>query len=375
MFNERRIIALDSITVRRASEGASGRRGFFQGLLGASLSVYEAKDFIAQYHEILDTLFTKYQLSKEKQTYKAAEIYGLLATKPRAADAFVHDFGRKLLGIEGPKLNLFVCTFDIQKLIGTRHEEKPPQEEQEDLRSTKIVPIYGQSSQTILVSVPELIDKLQDPFPAICAWKLTQVTGIFNQQFLLDNFEGEESMAWQELISENQVFLVPKGSACNPYISAIDIFLRAANRILERKRDRLTPTRVDAAVEVMGKGLKNFDARVHHISNEDLHKVKPIIPKPIVSEYFVKHPVFFIYNEQDVKGEREEIENSPLIRKLHDMAYEKMGGVLFYKPDTSTRVMRPGDFFVAYGPKGELTYGRLKKLGYDLNFISMEKTH
>ena len=119
-FDERKIIALDSIAIRRSWETAEGAKGFFTGLLGASLSVYEAKDFVSQYQTILEELFKKHMLPKEKLSYKAAEIYGLLTTKPRAADAFVHDFSKQVLTIKGPKLNLFVSTFDIRELVRKR---------------------------------------------------------------------------------------------------------------------------------------------------------------------------------------------------------------------------------------------------------------
>ena len=374
-FSERRIIALDSIAIRRSWETPEGEERFFHGLLGASLSVYEAKDFVSQYQTLMDALFKKEGLPREKLSYKAAEIYSLLTTKPRVADSFVHEFSRGLLGIEGTKFNLFVGTFDIQELIRNRLRMAGQAEDPAllaDMTSRKIVPIYGQSSGTKLVTVPELIDRLENPFPALCAWKLTQVTGIFKQQFLLDNFEGEESRAWQDLIANNRVFLIPKGSACNPYISAIDIFLRSVNRVLERKRNRLSPSTVQETIEMIGKDLK-YDAHVLHVSNEDIDMIKPITPKQIPTESFVKHPIFFVYNEQDVKGERAEIENSPLMRQLHDLAYEKIGGVLFYNPDSSTKVITDGDFFVAYGPKGEAAHKRLRKLGYKVNLMKMER--
>ncbi|MFQ5910050.1 MAG: hypothetical protein ACE5IJ_04925 [Thermoplasmata archaeon] len=374
-FDERRIIALDSIPVRRSWTTPNGERRQFRGLLGASLSVYEAQDFISQYESVLDRLFEEYNLPREKRSYKAAEIYRILATRPRAADAFVFDFSRQLLEIEGPKLNLFVGTFYTQELIDAQLEAEGAPSTPEsftDLRSRRVVPIYGTRSGTQMVTIPELIGKIENPYPAICAWKLTDVTGIYNQHFLLDHFEGEESRAWYELVGHNEVSLVPKGSACNPYISAIDIFLRTVNRKLEMERSPLTPTSLREVLENIGSEIEDFEPHVHHITNEDINMVKPITPKRIPTEFFVKHPIFFIYNEQEIKDERTEIESSPLMQEIHDLAYENLGGVLFYSSRTSPKVMRPRDYFVTYGPKGDASYSRLTRMGFELDHIKKE---
>lgn len=87
-----------------------------------------------------------------------------------------------------------------------------------------------------------------------------------------------------------------------------------------------------------------------------------------------EHPIIFVFNENDTKGEKKEIENSPLMRQLFDRAYESNGGIIFYESGFSTNLMKDGDWFVSYGKKGFETYKRLKKMGYNLNHhnVAME---
>jgi hypothetical protein len=192
------------------------------------------------------------------------------------------------------------------------------------------------------------------------------VADYFLKDFSVDFFEGEESRAWHELVTYNTVNTVAKGDNCNCYISAADMILRTIDRQLEKSHKFLVENDLwDIVLSLTSEHPTNIN--IIRVWNPDLHYIKPIKPIQIQPKFFVKHPIIFVFNENDTKGEKKEIENSPLMRQLFDRAYESNGGIIFYESGFSTNLMKDGDWFVSYGTKGFETYKRLKKMGYNLN--------
>lgn len=86
----------------------------------------------------------------------------------------------------------------------------------------------------------------------------------------------------------------------------------------------------------------------------------------IVSEAFVRHPIFFVVNENNYREERSVIENSPMMSAVYDRAYTFRGSVMFYRPDKSSGLIKEGDWIVHYGPKGKDAYRQLRRLGFQV---------
>lgn len=128
------------------------------------------------------------------------------------------------------------------------------------------VPIYGRAPGREYVSIGKFLGLIQNPFPALAAWRLCERTGIHNQTFLLDNFEGQSSRAWDELIFRNRVYLVPDGDAVSPYISAADLLLRALDRQLTRNQTRVERDSVRTALLQIGHWDPDAELHVHTIT-------------------------------------------------------------------------------------------------------------
>ena len=113
---------------------------------------------------------------------------------------------------------------------------------------------------------------------------------------------------------------------------------------------------------------KQLQAEVQYfwVTNPDIEMIRPIKKEPIIVDYFAQHPVFCIFNEESVSNEIREIENSPMMKKIFNRAYELNGSVLFYSQVYATRIVRDNDFFIYYGGNGERAYKRLSNLGYKL---------
>ncbi len=367
-IDDSKIIAIDSKSISRDWETVDGIKKTFHGLMGVSLSVFQLKNFKEIYEVTLNELFDNYRIPKEEHIYKSAQIFSIFAGRPYIADNFINDFAIKMLQIKELRFNVFFTTLETKPLIQEKLESEGKTATPEDfldLHSTRIVPIYGVDSGVKTVTVSDFLNRIENYYPVICAWKLTEITKMKGQHFLMDFFEGEESRAWNELVTYNKVNTVAKGDNCNAYISAADMILRAIDRHLSRSGKFL---REEDLWDILNSFTDDpSNVNIIRIWNPDLYYIKPIKPVQIQPKFFVKHPIIFVFNEHDAKGERNEIENSPMMNELYKRAYELNGGVIFYESDFSTRLMREGDWFVSYGTKGLEAYKRLKKMGYNLN--------
>lgn len=381
-FDEARIIAADSKPIRRTWVGSSGEKKFFHGLIGLSISPFKEEHFKEKYEAILDEMFDLHSIPRGQRLYKGADIYRIFDKRPKIADSFIYKVAQKVALMEGIRINIFFTTINIGKqveyLLGSEGKEVP-QDMFEEIHSKKIVPIYGSSSGRELVTVSDFLGRIENIYPALCAWKLTQVTKIFRQHFLLDNLEGEECKAWNDLVSDNHVELVFRGDQCSAYISASDMMLRCIDSLLDRKHLFLTAENIAQVAKVVcgEEAEEKTRMHIHSISNPDIPMIAPTLPRKIPCESFIKHPAMFVYNEKSntplAKAERIEIENSPLMSELFAKAYSLDGGIAFYSPDTSTRVMRQGDVFVTYGENGRRKFKELKRMGYPLVHFELGK--
>ena len=373
-LKEAKIIAADSKSIRRSWETSEGEKKSFHGLLGVSISVFKETNFKEKYESILDGVFEEHKIPRGERVYKGADIYRLFHRRPRIADSFIFKVSQKVAQLQNIRINVFCTSINIDMQVSALLESEgrlPTDEDFEKAHTKKIIPIYGVSSGKRLITVSEFLKKIEGVYPAICAWKLTQVTGLKGQHFMLDFLEGEESQAWNQLVSENHVELVPKGDQCSAYISATDIMLRCIDSILEKRHLFLTKEHIGEILGVIcGQEAMKDQIHVHSIWNPDLDMIRPIVPRRIPSETFAKHPVIYIFNEKtgekDQKNERVEIENSPLMADIFSLAYSIDGGITFYDSEVSTRTISDGDYFVSYGPKGKSKFQELKKFKYPL---------
>jgi hypothetical protein len=380
--DEANIIAADSKPIRRTWVGSTGEKKFFHGLIGLSISPFKEENFKEKYEEILDETFDLHSIPRGERLYKGADIYRLFDKRPKIADSFIYKVAQRVALLEGIRINIFYTTINIGKqveyLLGAEGKQVP-QDMFEEIHSKKIIPIYGSSSGRELVTVSDFLGRIENIYPALCAWKLTQVTKIYGQHFLLDNLQGEECKAWNDLVTENHVELVLRGDQCSAYISASDMMLRCIDSMLDRKHLFLNAENIAQVAKVVcgEEAEEKTRMHIHSISNPDIPMIAPTVPRMIPSDSFVKHPAMFVYNEKFgtplAKNERTEIENSPLMNELFSKAYALDGGIAFYNPDISTRVMKQGDVFVSYGENGKRKFKELKRMGYPLVHFELGK--
>jgi hypothetical protein len=361
-----RVVAIDALPVRRSHETSPGSGTVWFGHLAVALSVNGVNNFEAQYETIIDNLFRELGVDRSRRIYSAYELRKLLFGRSTQFDAFLFRFGRNLLSIENLRVTAFIGSFEIQGLEQVEGVIRTPEFTSlgDETYDRYQVPIYGRTPGREYVSLGKFLGLIQNPFPALAAWRLCERTGIYGQTFLLDNFEGKSSRAWDELIQQNRVYLVPDGDTCSPHISAADLLLRALDRQLVRNQSRVERDAVRTALLQIGRWSPTAELHVHTISNPEIPSIAPYSKENVVGDSFVRHPVLFVVNEADYPEERTVISNSPMMHRVYDRAYTLHGSVMFYRPDKSSGLIREGDWIVYYGPKGKETFRRLRKLGF-----------
>ena len=357
------LIAVDAVPFHRSHAISPEEVRSFHGHLAVAISVSQPGGFVRAYQEILDSTCAETGLDRMKSIYKAYDIRQALGGHRFETERFFFLFARKLLALPSIRVTAVSCSFDVALL----HEwvDRPLSGDTEtDFKESKVVPVYGREPGREYISIWSFLNLIADSFPAIAAWRLTEVTGIYNRHFLLDGFPNHVSKAWDQLSGRNRVDLVPHGDSCNPVLSAADMLCAAIDRQLDRQRLRLSTRGVHQVLETMGGASLAAEIHSLSVSNEQIDSIAPYSRLPISVSRYVRHPVTFLISEAEDARQRYEVESSPLMRRVRERAYNAGGSYLMYEAKTSPALLCGDDCMIAYGPKGAGTIRHLKSLGY-----------
>ncbi len=358
--------AVDAIVYRRSHSPSPNVTLSFKGLIAAIIEVEDPDQFTAHYESGLDEVFEEVGLDRLKKIYKAYEIAKHLSGRPRAADAVFYRFARRLMALDGLRINIVGSNFDIARLaedLGLKASGDPSH----DFRTLPAVGAYGRTPGRKYITLADLVDLIEHPYPALASWKLVENAHMTRQTFLMDEIGGPISKAWESLTEMNHVQTVPHGDTCSPFISAADLLLRAIDRQLARDFARLIRPDLEETVRKIGGSSPGAEVHVHMIGNTDIPMIVPQVETAIPTAQFVRHPLFIVVCENSHKDERAELEVSPLFYAVQDRAYRERGGVAFYSPKVSPSLIRPGDWLVSYGPVGRAAYASLKAMAFSIN--------
>jgi len=352
--------------------------GEFFASMGSCLSIDNTTTFNQLYNGIVDHLLSDFGLKRQRHTYSSYQLAHDFGSRTPVFHTFLSDFTKNLLSSPGVKLTFFYTTLNTKRLeeevadeelLSREDEEVSTQEEQRIPETPKPIQIYGREGSPIKqITAKEFLDTLDNYYVSICAWKLTDLTKIYNRNFILDGFEGEITDAWTHLTRSNNVAVAFKGDQCNACVSAADLITRFADLRLKLWRFPIVKDalyRAFNALDDTRELSKKFF--VKRIWNPDMRMIVPSINRPIDISLHVLHPCIYLCKEENTAEERIRLENSPVFAEILDLAFERNGCVQFYEPKKHTPLMQEGDIFVVYGPEGKKEYSKLKKMKYNLD--------
>ncbi len=229
----------------------------------------------------------------------------------------------------------------------------------------KISEIYMYNNDRVKETKPtkEFLVSLVQPYAYMCAWKRYLKNKNNEETILLDNFQGETTVAWQTLwYKKPNIFY--KGDCCNALISTADILAGTVDNYLSEKSFHHKTIN-----KILGKELK-LHGKTYLIGSKDLRFIVPTSREPINTTRWLKHPIFYIIKEtrvsdQDYKDAHHQVEYSPMFDEATNIAFKNNGAVKFYDQTVDYRNLKSEDRLIYYGDRGKELVEQLKNLGYE----------
>lgn len=359
-----------------------GERGMFRGLIGVVLNAEEPDDFRARYDDILGSFFSLYGKLRERKIYKSSEIGSLFPGRRSQVLQAYRYLARFIVSLPSVKINVYYLTLDLAELR-QRIAEGETVDRTSDLESrgssAELVTFYGElgSEGAKLVSVTDFFREVREYFPIVCAWKLCAFLGLRKAQVVVDGCKGSQSHAWQELVSTQDLTIAFHGAMYNPYLSAADVLLKWIDEELRESGlplNQTALTRVLTEWRGVTEDLSTDHIHMVHFTNRDLKDIVPLARARIdrFEDIYARHPIFFIFKEENTEEQRAMIENSPKMQKIYNLIYEEDGSLVWWDPNIHCSLVRAGDKAVVFGPNGLKEAEFLVKAEYPLTIIRSE---
>ena len=240
--------------------------------------------------------------------------------------------------------------------------------------STKIPQVkkYGYyKSAVVQVPTIEFLKSLDGPYPHCCAWKyIMDNPGSLAFPILLDYFEGELTQAWEDVGHLPNV-KVCFGDDCNCFVSMADIMTKIIDNRIFLNKKKLYLSDIEECFQ---------DISVKPVFIDELSYIVPKTNVPIDISLNAIHPLVFVLKEgihQEVLGstakEHDMIETSPAMERILNFAFSINGGYKFFDAKHDPGLIRPNDYFVYFGKKGQETAEYLSNLGYQINIRGIKE--
>lgn len=352
---------LDSKQIYKEWYPPSGVRKEFRALIGLGVFPPDNADFEQRYDLILDELFRRYHINRERRVYCASEIGNLLSPSGMAYRSFCLNFVRKILAIDGVSVAYFVTRLNSAYL------------------THGLVTMYGEyGSASKEVSAVDFIKEVYPYYNVVCAWKLALDRDLRGGTFLLDGMERfPPSGAWRSLTASQNPRIVYNGDRTIPVVSAADIMLRSLDFFLER-RGGITDEDAIRDIVLYGGRVPEENKSFTYIGNPDLAAIKPLRNSPLMPNEvasFYHHPVIFL-SAGGVLGQQSIIEGSPRAEQVYRKAAEIGASVKIYDPRLDRSIIGTGpssDFFVPFNADARSQLQALQTSGRRVNELEFEE--
>ena len=318
-------IGFDSKDLIRGG-GDQGKK--FISTIGTSIEVFDLMEFDHVYDKAIEATFKKFGLEMKRKVY-------------------YFQYFCKLFGLDDARE---ICINFMQRVknhifdIGVYFANISP------IRTPQIY-MYGTDRKKAIVPTKKFLSSLTNPFPYISAWKYSQQNQNTNSTFILDHFQGKQTISWAIFWLKKPIMYY-RGDQCNSVISTADMLAGLVDQCLYGERISMETIERILSDELYLKG------KVYIIGSQDLRWIVPISRKAINTVRFVKHPIYFIINEKrpsmvEYKEAKDQLEFSPLFDLVTSKAFENNGCVKLYDQTEDYKLLKSTDRIIYYGDKGK----------------------
>jgi len=335
--------------VQMSADSKVFTRGNWRGCLGVCICYVNPASFKKSYNELMVSTFKKYGLKKEKDVFSSRDISKLFGSDRikflECLESLVAAFGK----LDGVTINIVYTTLTLRLI-------------------PKGVPCYGKGRYaTKYVPSQKFLSVLSQYYPYICAWIVHKRARMSRTAVYLDSLQGEITEAWDELVHNHNVWVIPNGDLCNLFVSAADLCVRYIDEKLYSVKGGLYGDDLEKLCKDIG-----IEARVHYVGHKELDEIKPIERKPLPLHYCFKRPMIFILKEQLMDKEIEYVRKRPkLMMSLDKYAHKVDSGYKFIDYSKDFRYLKDGDHLIYLGSRGKEQTEYLKNIGWELTIQSI----
>ena len=343
------VFGFDSKCIIKQWISKDGNENHFRIPVAVSVNPKDNLTFEEEYNKILTSLFSKFGIEKKRSVYSSSEIGMMFPPASSDYQNFCLAFTREIMNLQDVKFNFFITRLNKKYL----NEGK--------------VTINGEyGSTTKNIGVEQFINLITDSYNVICAWKLAQITKLYNQTMIFDGTDSiRDCIAWDEVKNSQNVKIVHNADKIMPVVSSADIILRNLDFFIKEERSAIDEKTIEKIIHYDDK--ISADGKFYqYVGNPDLKFIKPKserVYSPYDLKEYLQHPIFYLY-AGGIPQQKSLLESFPEMDKIYDDATSMYGSVRIFDPKKDGHIIGTGsvcDYFYPFNDTAEQTLQVLEK--------------
>lgn len=331
--------------------GKKAQPHWFEGLLGVGITINDYEQFVKKYDELLESLFKKEGLIRNKTLYKGSDLVAIF-------------YGKGINLIPGliEELLKLIDFVDI-------YFHDVPEYFDENAQITNRIGVYYEEEIEHLTNV-KFIDLIQNHFPALCCCSYLKnlESEVKDTIYCIDDCSPLlQSKATIEIIKHPNTRFLFRGDQVNFAVNVADIFCK----YLE---DRITKEKIRIEGHLIKNlGLPEDKTEYHYINQKWLYIIKPARRAILNINHKYPHPVYIIFTDAQsaFKNAKDVIENSVLFREALKKASVEGGSVKFFEAQDQDYITEQ-DFLITHTENTDKKIKELKRMGCPAKMIDID---
>ena len=225
--------------------------------------------------------------------------------------------------------------------------------------------IYNEESPVVRLSPVEFQDRLQNAYAYLSLWAYSKCIPGLKRPLVTDNFAGEKTQAWKELVNQCPPRIYFDGANTNALVSLADLIVRLLDRRFEQTREKLVDVLTKERVPMF---LSELDGKVQpfYLGQRYLREVAPLSREQINVSPLIAHPIIFVIKEPTSIQTSDFISRTSVMDLIYKAAVKVGGCVKFFEPRAALdqALIQTGDYFLWTGEHGKRFVESLPSLGY-----------
>lgn len=310
-----KLFGFDSKCIYKEWVKKDGTRSHVKIPIGVCVHTAHNENFEAEYEEIMERLFEKFKIEKERRVYASSEIGRLFPPDSEEYAKFCLGFTREVMKLKDTKFTFFITTINKKHL------------------TDEMVTINGEyGSPTESITVEDFINKITDSYNVICAWKMMTIMKTHKTNIILDGTSAiRDCEAWEYIRDGHNVKIVYNADKIVPLVSAADIIIRNLEFFIKQEKAYINEETLKKIIhydEIISKDESYY----YYIGNPDLKSIKQRSARTYTGydlREYLHRPIIYVSAGQ-LQGQKEMLESG--MDPVYELASSICGSVKIFDP-------------------------------------------